>query len=192
MKAQIIQINKSTKDKIDAIEGSTVDRKINKIIDLVEPIMPFNDYNDKASSIKLYPDTLERIDMLKISKSESRDNVLLRLLFAFEEFNNTSTVEEWVSFKLTNPYNDLLVIDGQLEYNSGELSFNYRGNVFRQKLPPNYIVEGKDLTKELYKWYDNLDWNRIRNLLLENVDNQTVIDERDFILEVNDVFKSEV
>ena len=191
MKAQIIQINKSTKDKIDAIEGSTVDRKINKIIDLVEPIMPFNDYTDKTSSIKLHPDTLERIDMLKISKSESRDNVLLRLLFAFEEFNNTSTTEEWISFKLTNPYNNQLVIEGQLEYNSRELSFNYRGNLYRGKLPRSYVVDGKDLTKELYLWYDNLDWNRIINLLIENVDNQTVVDDKDFSLEINDIFKYE-
>ena len=188
MKAQIIQINKSTKDKIDAIEGSTVDRKINKIIDLVEPIMPFNDYTDKTSSIKLHPDTLERIDMLKISKSESRDNVLLRLLFAFEEFNNTSTTEEWISFKLTNPYNNQLVIEGQLEYNSRELSFNYRGNIYRGKLPRSYVVDGKDLTRELYLWYDRLDWNRIIGLLVENVDVQTVVDDRDFVLEVNDVF----
>lgn len=190
MKPQIIQINKSTKDKLDKIEGSTVDRKINQIIDLVEPIMPFNDYSEENSSIRLHQDTLERIDMFRLSRAESRDNILLRLLFAFDEFNNTSSeVEEWIPFKLTNPYNKLLIIEGQLEYNSRELYFNYRGNVFYQKLPANYIIDGKDLTKELYKWYDNINWQEIIQQLMDHVDEQTIIEEKDYILEINDIFK---
>ena len=49
-------------------------------------------------------------------------------------------------------------------------------------------VKGKDLTKELYLWYDNLNWQEIINLLIENVDNQTIIDKKDYSLEINDIF----
>ena len=193
MKQTNIKISKYVRDKLSEINGGTFDAKVNTLVDIVGPLMPFVEYSNERTNIKTNTKTLERLDTFRITSTESRDSILTRMLIMLDELNNASSeVEEWIPFKLTNPYNDLLVIDGQIEFNSKELSFNYRGNIYREKLPRSYVADGKDLTKELYKWYDNLDWTRISNLLIENVDNQTVIDERDFILEINDVFKSEV
>ena len=189
MKYQVLKINENNHEALKEIDGGNTDKKLNVLMDIVDPIMPMVDYSDSKKSIKVYSDTAERLDSFKITAPESRDNILTRMLIALNELNNTSAVEEWIPFKITNKYNDLLVIDGQMEYASREMSFNYRGNVFRRKLPPNYIINGKNLTKELYMWYDDLDWNRIIDLLLEHVDDQTIIEENSYILEINDVFK---
>ena len=182
-----VKISENNWKRLQEIDGGTIDKKLNVLMDIVEPHMPFVDYSTEFKSIKAYNDTLERLDGFHITGSESRDNILTRLFIMLDELNNTSSVE-WIPFKITNPYNNLLIIEGQIEYNSKEISFNYRGNVFKGKLPPNYIVNGKDLTKELYLWYDNLDWQEIIKLLLENVDNQTIIEDKDYCLEINDVF----
>jgi hypothetical protein len=188
MKSTNIKIFRHNFEKLKKVEGGTMDKKLNTLIDIVEPTMPFVEYSNEKTSIKLNQETLNRLDMFRVTLNESRDNIITRMLIMLDELNNT--VSEWISFKLTNPYNNLLIIEGQLEYNSRELSFNYRGNVYTGKLPSHYIVEGKDLTKELYLWYDNLDWNEITKLLLDNVDTQTVVDNKDYCLEINDVFSS--
>ncbi len=188
MKKQIIKVNKNIINHLKEIEGGTYDKKVNVLMDIVDKEMPFVKYTQEQGSMTLYPDTLKRLDSYRITYTETRNNILTRMLILLDELNNTVT-EEWIPFKLTNPYNNLLVIEGQLEFNSKELSFNYRGNVYSEKLPSTYIVEGKDLTKELYLWYDNLDWQSIIQVLMENVDEQTVIENKDYILEINDVFK---
>lgn len=185
MKPQVIKISKYVKEKLDEIKGGSKDTKVNNLMDIVDSSMPFVEYSPEKTSIKLLPETLERLDSFRITQGESRDAILTRMVIALDEMNNTSSIEEWVSFKLTNPYNNLLVIDGQLEYNSLEFSFNYRGNVFRKKLPPSYIVNGTDLTKELYLWYDRLDWREIADIICENIENQVRVERGDFILEVN-------
>lgn len=191
MKYTNIKITKNNFDKLNEIRNGTgtMDSTINKIMDQVDSFMPLVNYSTDLSSIKLSTETLERIDTFHISNTESRNNIITRLLIAFDELNNTSSeiVDEYISFKLINPYNDLLVLEGQIEYNSKVITFNHRGYVYLGKLPKSYIVDGKDLTKELYIWYDNLDWNEITNLLLKNVDEQTIIEDKDFILEINNV-----
>jgi len=187
MKKQIVKINKNIIEHLKEIDGGTYDKKVNVLMDIIDKEMPFVKYTQEQGSMTLYPDTLKRLDSYRITYTETRNNILTRMLIALDEMNNTVS-EEFISFKLTNPYNNLLVIDGQLEYNTRELSFNYRGNTYINKLPANYIVEGQDLTKELYLWYDNLNWQEIINLLIENVDNQTVIDKKDYSLEINDIF----
>lgn len=191
MKYTNIKITKNNLDKLNEIRNGTgtMDSTLNKIMDYVDPFMPLVNYSADLSSIKLSTETLERIDTFHISNTESRNNIITRLLIAFDELNNTSSeiVDEYISFKLTNPYNNLLVLEGQIEYNTRIISFNYRGYIYLGKLPKEYIVDGKDLTKELYVWYDNLDWNGITNKLIENVDEQTLIEDKDYILEVNNV-----
>lgn len=187
MKQTNIKISKYVRNQLETIDGGTFDKKLNTLIDIVENFMPFVEYGDERTNIKTNSKTLERLDTFRITSTESRDNILTRMLIMLDELNNTDSVE-YISFKLINPYNDLLVIDGQIEYNSREISFNYRGNVYFNKLPANYIVEGKDLTKELYLWYDNLNWQEIISILLENVDNQTIIENKDYVLEINDIF----
>lgn len=191
MKYTNIKITKNNFDRLHEIRNGkgTMDSTLNKIIDEVKPILPDVRYSTDLSSVKLSTGTLQRIDKLRITETESRNNIITRILLAFDELNNTSSeiVDEYISFKLTNPYNNLLVLEGQIEYNTRTISFNYRGYIYLGKLPKEYIVDGKDLTKELYMWYDNLDWNGITNKLIENVDEQTLIEEKDFILEINNV-----
>lgn len=180
-----IKISKLVRDELANIDGGTFDTKLNTLIDLVEPVMPFVDCNDERTNIKTNSNTLERLDEFKITSTESRDNILTRMLLMLDRLNNNAPTEKWIPFKLTNPYNNLLVIDGQLEYFSRELSFNYRGNLYRGKLPINYIVDGKDLTKELYLWYDNLDWQKIVKQIVNHLDTPFKCNEKDYILEVN-------
>lgn len=182
-----IKISKNVKERIENFEdGGTMDTKLNNIIDIVEPYMPFVPYGDERTNIKTTTKTLERLDSFKITGSESRDNVMTRMLIILETLNKVPVVkEEWIPFKITNKYNNLLYIDGQLEYNSKEVSFNYRGHLYLGKLPSTYIVNGKDLTKEMYLWYDDLNWNTIINHLLQNKNSSKVIEEGSYILEIN-------
>ena len=186
-----IKISKYARDQLQDIDGGIMDTKLNTLMDIVEPFMPFVPYTDERANIKTERKTLERLDKFRITSTESRDSIITRMLIMLDELNNTSpdddVVDEFISFKLTNPYNNLLVLEGQIEYNTRTISFNYRGYIYLGKLPKEYIVEGKDLTNELYIWYDNLDWNGITIKLLENVDEQTLIEDKDYILEVNNV-----
>jgi len=185
MKKINVKINENNWKLLKEFEGGTMDKKLNVLMDIVEPFMPIIQINNNSKNIKCWEDTYERLDSYQLTRGESRDNIITRMLITFAELNNTTAIE-WIPFKITNKYNDSLVIDGQIEYNSRELSFNYRGNVFKGKLPPTYVVDGKDLTKELYLWYDDLDWEEIIKLLIRNVDNQTVVEQDSFILEIND------
>ena len=185
-----IKISKFARDELNQIDGGTMDTKLNTLMDIVEPFMPFVPYTDDRANIKTERKTLERLDKFRITSTESRDSIITRMLLMLDELNNTSTedtVNEFISFKLTNPYNNLLTLEGQIEYNTRTISFNYRGYIYLGKLPKEYIVDGKDLTKELYVWYDNLNWNEITNHLLENADEQTLIETKDYNLEINDV-----
>ena len=185
MKPQVLNLRKNIVEKIkNDIDGSTNDKKVNILIDTVGSQMPFVDYSTERTSVKLHKDTLNKIDSYRITETESRDNILTRMLLMYEEINNTHN-DYWIPFKIINKYNNHLVIEGQLEYNSKEISFNYRGNVFRGKLPPTYIVNGEDLTKELYLWYDNLDWNNIINTILINPTDYFVEDGESYSLKVN-------
>lgn len=183
-----MKINETNWKKLKEFEGHSMDNKLNTLINIVEPLMPTVNLSPYTKNVKCTERTYDKLDSYRLTPGESRDNIITRMLLMFDEIDNFSAME-FISFKLTNPYNNQLVIEGQIEFNSKELSFNYRGNTYRGKLPRSYVVDGKDLTKELYLWYDNLDWNRIINLLMENVDNQTIIDDKDFILEINDIFK---
>ena len=186
-KKTLLRLSVLLRDNINDLDTKgTMDSKLNSLMDIVEPFMPFFPYSDeKTTTMKVTKKTLKRLDEFRITSTETRENIITRMLIMLDELNNTSIDEEWIGFKLTNPYNNLLIIDGQLEFNSRELSFNYRGNLYRGKLPSNYIVDGKDLTKELYLWYDNLDWQVIEKQILDHVDVPFVISEKDYILEVN-------
>lgn len=172
-------------DRLQEIEGATMEDKIKTLFAIVKPYMPNVAYTEKNKTLKVNPSTKEFVDMFRITIGESRDTILTRAFLILDEINNTSAEELWIPFKITNPYNNLLVIDGQMEYNLKELSFNYRGNLFRGKLPPTYIVNGKDLTKELYLWYDNLKWNEIIDIIYNNPNDPFTYETSSYILEIN-------
>lgn len=171
--------------KLKEIEGSTMGDKIKTLFAIVEPFMPEVLYTEKNKGVKVEQSTIDMIDSYRITLGESRDNIITRAFLILDEINNTSQEECWIPFRITNPYNNSLVIEGQIEYNSKELSFNYRGNVFRKKLPPTYIVNGNDLTKELYLWHDNLEWVEIINIIITHARVQHSVKSKDYILDVN-------
>lgn len=186
-KKAVMTISQYNYDKIGKLEGATWNDKIRTLFSIVEPYMPYIEYTEKNKSVKVETSTREYIDSFKITIGESRDNILTRAFMILDEINNTSSEDYWIPFKITNRYNKSLVIDGQIEYNSKELSFNYRGNVFRGKLPPSYIVEGNDLTKELYLWHDNLDWDKIVKLIIENYNMDFVKETDNYVLIINSI-----
>jgi len=184
-KKTVMTISQYNYDKLQKVEGATMNDKVMNLFKIVEPFMPMVEYTEKNKSLKVEGSTREYVDGFRISLGESRDNILTRAFMILDEINKSSVESFWIPFLIKNPYNNLLVIDGQLEYNNRELSFNYRGNVYMGKLPPSYIVDGNDLTKELYLWYDNLNWNEIISLILYHKDGKHIINEKDFVLEVN-------
>ena len=184
-KKTTMTISQYNYDRLQELDGATMEDKIKTLFAIVEPFMPNVAYTEKNKTLKVTPKTKESVDSFRITIGESRDNIITRAFMILDEINNTSEEEFWIPFKITNPYNNLLIIDGQLEYNSRELSFNYRGNIFRGKLPPSYIVNGNDLTKELYLWHDNLDWIELSNLLLQHSNSPAKLENPNYILEIN-------
>ena len=183
VKQKIIHISENNWKQLKEIDGGTMDKKLNVLMDKVESVMPFVDYSTNNKSVKLYSDTIERLDGFHITENESRDNILTRMLLCLESLEQSDI--QWIPFKLTNSYNKLLVIDGQLEYNSKNISFNYRGNIYNGNIPSPYIVNNEDLTKELYLWYDNLNWTEIIDIICQNISNPNYTRNNDYILEVN-------
>lgn len=172
-------------DRLQKLDGATMEDKVKTLFAIVEPFMPQIAYTEQNKTLKVTSSTKEFVDTFRITIGESRDNILTRAFMVLDEINKSSAEDFWIPFKITNPYNNLLIIEGQLEYNSKELSFNYRGNVFRGKLPPTYIVNGVDLTKEMYLWYDNLDWTELSNIMLQHSADSIKHESSNYILEVN-------
>ncbi len=180
---KIIKLNENNWQQLKKLEGGNMDKTLNILMDTVENSMPFVDYSVEKKSVNLYSDTLEKLDSFRITENESRDNIVTRMLVCLQRLDNFNM--QWIPFKLTNPYNKLLVIDGQLEYNTKSMSFNYRGNIYDEKLPSPYIVDGEDITKELYLWYDNLNWTEIIDLICKNISQHYTYTHNDYILDVN-------
>ena len=187
MAKQAMKISEYNYNKLKEMEGATWNNKVMTLFSIVEPYMPYIEYSETNKSIKVEQSTKELVDSFRITLGESRDNIITRAFLILDELNNASANDYWITFKIVNPYNNSLVISGQLEYNSKEISFNYGGNVFRGKLPPIYIANGEDLTKELYLWQDVLDWNRITDLILKNHNGSFEEKTTNYILTVNDI-----
>ena len=59
--------------------------------DLVEDYMPLVDLSDESSVIvNLKEDTVDRIDSFRLTKGESLDNIIVRLLVMAQVLNNSN------------------------------------------------------------------------------------------------------
>lgn len=83
-----IRISHSMKQTFKDMDG-TYDNAVNELIDTVEDYMPLVDLSDESSVIiNLEDDTVDRINSFKLSKGESIENVLIRMLILSQVLNN--------------------------------------------------------------------------------------------------------
>ena len=83
-----IRISHSMKQTFKDMDG-TYDNAVNQLIDTVEDYMPLVDLSDESSVIiNLEDDTVDRINSFKLSKGESIENVLIRMLILSQVLNN--------------------------------------------------------------------------------------------------------
>ena len=83
-----IRISHSMKQTFKDMDG-TYDNAVNELIDTVEDYMPLVDISDESSVIiNLEDDTVDRINSFKLSKGESIENVLIRMLILSQVLNN--------------------------------------------------------------------------------------------------------
>lgn len=83
-----IRISHSMKQTFKDMDG-TYDNAVNELIDTVEDYMPLVDLSDESSVIiNLEDDTVDRINSFKLSKGESIENILIRMLILSQVLNN--------------------------------------------------------------------------------------------------------
>ena len=83
-----IRISHSMKQTFKDMDG-TYDNAVNQLIDTVEDYMPLVDLSDESSVIiNLEDDTVDRINSFKLSKGESIENILIRMLILSQVLNN--------------------------------------------------------------------------------------------------------
>lgn len=83
-----IRISHSMKQTFKDMNG-TYDNAVNELINTVEDYMPLVDLSDESSVIiNLEDDTVDRINSFKLSKGESIENILIRMLILSQVLNN--------------------------------------------------------------------------------------------------------
>lgn len=153
----------------------SIDRNLNKIINIVENEMPKVQYSSETKSVKLHEDTLETLDKFKITVGESKDTIITRLLLMYDKINNFAD-EDLISFKLTSTVNPKLKLTGGL--NEYEI-------VPDVSLERKHIVKKEDLTVEFRAWIKLLDWEEIQDLVLVNANEHKIYKRPNYILEIN-------
>lgn len=178
MKTINITLNKTNYEKLQKRDGGTFDKKLNVLMDQVEPMMPKLYYSEQTKNVKCYEDTMKRIDEFKLTAGESRDNIIARMLLT----TNNVQSDEIIDFIITSVLNRDLFILGHLELNSFDLTF---GEQYWQFLPTEYIPNGKNLTTEFKKWTDSLNWEEIKDHVREHKDSHILLTKPNYYLEVN-------
>lgn len=179
----VIKIHKNVLEKLKKIDGSSNENKINKIMDSVEPIMDFVRYNDELVSVKLTSQTVERLDSFRITPTESRSNILTRLLLAYDKIGKSGG-ESWAFFKITSRVNKKISLEGQIEYYSKDIIFNSNGDVYGYNVPDTYIVNGEDLTDEYNIFLKQLNIMEIMRKVLEHFGENTTLTYQEYVLEI--------
>ena len=86
-----IRVSHSSKNAIKEYSNGSYDDNINQLMDLVEDYMPLVDLSDESSVIvNLKEDTVDRIDSFRLTKGESLDNIIVRLLVMAQVLNNSN------------------------------------------------------------------------------------------------------
>ena len=179
-----VKVNKTNRDKLKNLNDYSIDRNLNILMDSVEKDMPFVKYSDEMTSLNLHKSTIERLDSFKICNGESRDCVLTRLLLCHDKHNKHIT-EYWIPFRLTSRLNKLLSIKCMIEINTSLIVFDEGNAVYDKKLPTTYKVNGEDLSKEFQTWIEMLDWNVIKQQVINNDVDLFTLKQPYYFLEVN-------
>ena len=83
-----IGISKTNKALLKEYSSGTYDEIINQLLDEIEDELPILDLNSPTSSIKLNKDTLQRLESYSLTKKESYENIIMRILFHAKTLNN--------------------------------------------------------------------------------------------------------
>lgn len=184
MKKKIVtKLNSYNHKRIKDLADGSIDNNLNVLMDTVEDEMPFVDYSEKMVAINAYSDTMDRLDGFHITTSESRDNIVTRLLLKYDEIQKVDTL--FVPFKLTSLLNKELVITGVVEYYTTEISFNESDGIFSKKLPDTYTFNGKNLTVEFNSWKVLINWAEIKNIIINKATERYQTEIQNCYLEVN-------
>lgn len=184
IKKQIVKTNLNNYQKLKNIAEASLDSNMNTLMEAVEQDMPFVEYNREMKSVNLYPATCDKLDSFRITETESRDNIITRLLIAYENISDNHD-DLWIPFKLISTINKLLVIEGKISFNSHQMMF-YEGNAtYGEDLPATYNVDGENMTVEFKSWVELLDWNEIRQLVLEHYDKSVKFNKQNYYVEIN-------
>ena len=175
-KLKILKIDSNIYRKLKNIDKEdSIDRNLNKVINIVKDEMPKVKFSSETKSISLYPETIETLDSLKITVGESRDAVITRLLLTYDEINNFAE-EELIPFKLISTVNQKLKLTGGL---------NQYEVVPDTALSRKYKVGKEDLSQEFTTWINLLDWEEIQSLVLEHPNVHKVYIRDNYRLEIN-------
>lgn len=175
-KLKILKIDSNIYRRLKNIDKEdSIDRNLNKIINIVEKDMPKVNFSSETKSISLYPETIDLLDSFKISLGESRDTVLTRLMLMYDEMNNFAEAE-LIPFKLISTVNPKLKLTGGI--NENEV-------VPDVSLERKYKVGNENLTIEFRNWINLLDWEEIQSLVLSNPDEHKKYRRPNYILEIN-------
>ena len=77
-----LKISATNKDKLKKLKqgNESFDKLINRLLDSVEDDLPVMNLDDRITNLGVNEDTLERLDSFALSKGESYENILLRIL----------------------------------------------------------------------------------------------------------------
>lgn len=164
--SKVIKISEKNWERLKHSNKGSIDKSLNILMDIVEKDMPIVEYsNDNLKSINVYNDTVERLDSFRISDTESRNNIITRLLLVFDELDTQEEIE--IQFKLTSPINNKLYIIGIVT--SKEI----------------HILGNSEDTLEFKAWKKILDWTEIRELCLTHKDERISFNKTNYRIDIN-------
>lgn len=181
---KVVKLNKNNRDRLKSIREDSIDRNLNYLMDKVEGEMPFVRYTDMMTSVNLHDNTVERLDSFRISNGEARDNIITRMIIAYDNLEE-EIQEFFIPFRLTSTLNRKLQLCCMLELNSLKIVFDEGYGVYGEALSNIYIVNGEDLSVEYKSWIDMLNWEDIRNIVQENAQEFKTIKMAASYLEIN-------
>ena len=159
-----MKLNDYSYHRLKHLSDASIDKNLNLLMDMVEKEMPLIPYSDDTHTVTAYEDTYERLDSFRITFGESRDNIITRLLIAYENVEGIQETE--IPFKLTSPLNTKLFIEGAIT---------------RKEIH----IFNKDNSLEFTAWEKLLDWQEIHSLVLEHGNERISFNKTHYRIDIN-------
>ena len=87
-----VKINHELRDMLKAYPNTNMnyDAIVNRLIHEVSDYMPLVEYTDSSININLHEDTMEKLKSYGLTKGESYENILIRMLLISQSLNNNN------------------------------------------------------------------------------------------------------